>query len=394
MPWPLRMTFLVSAIMLAAHVYLGWRLTFAIIQQKTKRWVRWLPSLLLLSFYMLPVGGYIVFVLSGDVDLFDLPKSIAYWFWFGLVFSFQLTTWVLFSDIIRLGFLWFSDRKPYTINHFYRWALAIFCATIFVFTGIKMYFDTNTIEVQEEILETDSIPEAFDGFKIVHISDIQGDQYTGAENIAHYVEKVNLQNPDLVVFTGDLVTNGTDFLEMAVGEVANTQADYGTYAVIGDHDFWAGLSEVKPVLDKYDIQLLQDENRVVTAGSDSLLLTGITEVYSQSAETQTVDSLTATHPSKPSLKIMASHQVPQLLVDEALNNSYHLILAGHTHGGQVRIPFLGMQFSAADRETDYVSGSYWVEELLVHVNNGLGFTLAPVRYNAPPTVSVITLSAD
>jgi predicted MPP superfamily phosphohydrolase len=95
-----------------------------------------------------------------------------------------------------------------------------------------------------------------------------------------------------------------------------------------------------------------------------------------------------------SLKILASHQIPEGLIGNALEHSYDLVLAGHTHGGQIRVPFMGMTFSAAARETDFISGVYWVDDLLINVNNGLGYTLAPIRYNAPAAVSVITLKQE
>lgn len=387
------MTLLVSGIMLISHLYLGWRLTVATPKNRRRKWIRWLPVLLLLSFYTLPVTGYIAANFYGDIDVFDLPKPITYWFWFGLIFSFQLATWLLLLDAFKIGAHWFSSWPATKINLYFRRTVGMLGIVVFLFTGIKMYADTTNIQVEEEIIEMDDLPNAFHNFKIIHISDVQGDQYTGAERIARYVEKVNSQDADIVIFTGDLVTNGTDYLEMAAGEMAKVESRLGTYAVVGDHDYWAGLSEVEPALENQGIELLRDENTIIPAGSDSLLLTGVIEVYSQSAEKQVVDSLTAQGESEELFKIMASHQVSDLVIGKAQEYNYPILLAGHTHGGQVRVPFLGMQFSAADRETKYVSGSYWAEELFVNVNNGLGFTLAPVRYNAPPKISVITLRA-
>lgn len=386
------MTLLVSGIALAANFYLAWRLTYATICANKPRWMRWLPTLFLLSFYALPLVGFLMHSLHGNVDMLELPKPLTYWFWFGLVFSFQLATWVIVCDALFLASRWWGRWPDSKIKFYYSRALGVLFILVFLFSCAKMYHDTHTIRVEEKVLSINNIPESFEGLKVIHISDIQGDQYTGAENIARYVEEVNRQNPDLVIFTGDLISYGTDFVEMSAREFSGVESRYGVFAVAGDHDYWAGLSTIEPALEQYGIEMLRDENEIIMVEKDSLFLTGITHVYSQSAEQQVVDSLTSVVDDFP-LKIMASHQISELLIERAQQNSYNMLLAGHTHGGQIRVPFLGMQFSAADRETEFVGGSYWMDELLIHVNNGLGFTLGPVRYNAPPTVSVIILEA-
>jgi predicted MPP superfamily phosphohydrolase len=200
---------------------------------------------------------------------------------------------------------------------------------------------------------------------------------------------VNEQEGDLVIFTGDLISYGTDFIEMSAAEFGQAKATYGAIAVVGDHDYWAGTEHVERAMEAASIPLLQNENRVIEIDSTiSLLVTGITEVYSKRSNPEEADRLMRESDAH-TVKIMASHQVAPYLVDKAIEYDYNLMLAGHTHGGQVRVPFMGMTFSASENETEYVSGVYWIDNLLISINNGLGFTLAPVRYNAKPTVSVI-----
>lgn len=91
---------------------------------------------------------------------------------------------------------------------------------------------------------------------------------------------------------------------------------------------------------------------------------------------------------------MASHQVSDLLVTRAQQNNYALLMAGHTHGGQVRVPFFGKTYSASDLETPFISGQYKEGDLFINVNEGLGFTLAPVRYNVPPSITFIELTNE
>lgn len=390
MPWLLRMTLVVSGIMAIAHLYLGWRLTKASGFLSNHAAIRWLPMLVLFTFYSLPITGVILYTVTGHLNVLEISKPVTYWFWFGLTYSYQLVSWVIVLDLIKAGFHIASSWDTTYINTLYGRIVVAVAAVIMVFSGLKMYRDTTGIETKTMELSVKDLPSDFEGLCIVHISDIQGDQYTGAEEIARYIEQVNAQDPDLVIFTGDLISYGTDFIGMSAGELSGINATYGTYAVVGDHDYWAGLTNVEPALEGNGIPLLRDENRFIKIGSDSLLLTGITQVYSKRAEPENVKRLTSGSTSA-AFKILASHQVSDVLLREAQANNYNMILAGHTHGGQVRIPLFGMTFSASDFETEFVSGTYWRGDLLININNGLGFTLAPVRYNAPPSITVIEL---
>ncbi len=384
------MTLLVSGIMAISHLYLGWRLTRAAVFVSGKTIIRWLPVLLLISFYLLPLTGLILYGINGRLDLFELPKAITYWFWFGFAFSFQLLGWVLVADVIKVGSSLLGGWNPAGINRWFGNAVLGLALVIGMYSGIKMYVDTNNIETEVIEQQIPGLPQQLDGFRIVHISDIQGDRYTGREKIAAYIDRLNEQDADLVIFTGDLISYGTDYITMAAEELGRAKATHGTYAVVGDHDFWAGLQYVEPAMEKRGVTLLRDENATIPVGSDTLLLTGITQVYSKRAVASEVDSLTSAT-SENALKVMASHQVSDMLVSNAEEKGYDMMLAGHTHGGQLRVPLLWMKFSASDRETEYVSGLYPMDGFFIHVNNGLGFTLAPVRYNAKPAVTVIEL---
>jgi predicted MPP superfamily phosphohydrolase len=88
---------------------------------------------------------------------------------------------------------------------------------------------------------------------------------------------------------------------------------------------------------------------------------------------------------------MLTHQPSEWLVDYSLKQGYNLFVAGHTHGGQIVFPVPGFLLTGSSFETDYVTGFYQVGEMLVSVNNGLGMTLAPVRYHAPAEVTLILL---
>ncbi|MBN2731217.1 MAG: metallophosphoesterase [Balneolaceae bacterium] len=392
MPWLLEMTLLVSSFMLVPHLYIGWRAERLLKKQSGKLYPRLILYFFLLSFYCLPAVGLLYHWLWGDPDMLSLWQPMSYWFWLGLVFSFQFLTWLIILDFVKLLARFISNLKRGRIEKYYRRAFYALAIVLFMFTAAKMIYDTRKIQVENITCEIAELSPALQDFRIVHITDIQADEYTGRPEIARYIEKVNALNPDLVVFTGDLISYGTDFIAMAAEELAKVEAPYGTYAVVGDHDYWADVSHFEKEYAKYDIKLLQDQNKIIPVGQDNLLLTGITEVYSKQVPGDSLDALTNEHVSM-SLRILASHQATEKVINQAKTSGYELLLAGHTHGGQLRVPFMFTTFSAAEQDTPYLSGTYRFDDLLMNVDNGLGFTLAPVRYNAPPTISVINLKS-
>jgi len=271
--------------------------------------------------------------------------------------------------------------------------VALFAA-IFLFTVTKTYLHTTQVQAEHHTISVENLPESLHGLKIVHITDIQGDEYTGRNKIQNYIRHVNAQNPDLIIFTGDLISYGTDFIEMSAQEFGEAESKYGTIAIVGDHDYWAGVPYVEEALSQQNIPLLQDENYTIQIDStNNVTITGVTEVYSKQSDPAVVDSLTKSTAGS-ALKVFASHQVNDKLIAETQQQNYDLMLSGHTHGGQIHVPFMGMNFSASQQETEYVQGLYRKNGLPINVNNGLGFTLSPIRYEAPPNISVITLQKE
>ena len=380
------MTLVVASLMLPAILYLSFRY-YATFKSHLHKW---LVPLVLLTFYAYPIGALIDFYSTESIDLLDYPQPLAYWFWFGLIFVFQLASWIIVTDLIKVITNYFYGDKN-VISRWHPHVIVALFAAIFLYTATKTYLHTTQVQAEHHTIAVENLPESLEGLKIVHITDIQGDEYTGRNEIRNYIKKVNAQNPDLIIFTGDLISYGTDFIEMSAQELGKAKSKYGTIAVVGDHDYWAGLNNIEPALNEHDIPLLQDKNHTIRIDSTrNITITGVTEVYSKQADREEVDSLTKSTAGS-ALKVFASHQVNDQLIAKVQKQNYQLVLSGHTHGGQIHVPFMGMNFSASQQETKYVQGMYQENDLSINVNNGLGFTLAPIRYEAPPNISVITL---
>lgn len=395
MPWLLKMTLLAATVKAVVDLYLGWRLMRAVeyLGSFLSGNAGWAVVLFFLVFYIAPLTGLVQYLLGGNVDILTYPKTLLYLFWFGFAFSFQVLIWVVGMDLLKLLANAGGINAP-QLDQLYGGLLLGIAVIMLGYTGYKMYSDTTSVVTEHISVIEQNLPEALQGFRIAHITDIQGDRYTGAEKIERYVQLVNQQNPDLVVVTGDLISYGTDYVEMAAQELSKIKAFHGTYFVIGDHDYWAGSEHIVQALVERNIKVLQGENAFLDVDGATIRLSGLTNVYSRKAPIEEIRAVTRDTTHKADLRVMLSHQVSEPIIDQSQAAVYEMLLAGHTHGGQIRVPLFFTKFSAPDFETQYVAGQYYKGDMLININNGLGFTLSPVRYNAPPNISVIELKSE
>ena len=200
--------------------------------------------------------------------------------------------------------------------------------------------------------------------------------------------RVNALKPDMVVFTGDLVTSGTAYIKIGAQMIGRIRARYGIYACIGDHDYWASRERVVNDLQRQNVVVLEDESTTVSVGSLVIVLTGVTNIYSQRPRIEALQGMGLPSPTGM-LAIFMTHQPSAWLVDFVKERGYHLFLAGHTHGGQVVLRWPGIALTPVIRETPYLSRFYEAGQMLININNGLGLTLAPIRYQAPAEVTLI-----
>jgi predicted MPP superfamily phosphohydrolase len=234
------------------------------------------------------------------------------------------------------------------------------------------------------------LPAELVGLRIVHVADIQVDRRTNGSKLETYIQTVNGLNPDLILFCGDAVTSGTEFVDQAAEAIGKLQARFGTYTCLGDHDYFAGRDLVFNRLRSRGVAVLENETTTIPVDNASIVITGVTNVYRNQLSNGIVDKLARGRP-EGSISILLTHQPSTWLVETAADQKYDLFVAGHTHGGQIVFPLPGFLLTGSSFETKYVTGFYNVGSMLVSVNNGLGLTLAPIRYHAPAEVTLIVL---
>lgn len=311
-----------------------------------------------------------------------------YPFWIGLILIFEILPWLFVLDFIKLPFYpFYVQLKSIWLPIQYQTTLVIF-SVFSAYVLFRLLLDSNRIRISKIAYASRNLPEKLDGLRIVHISDVQADSRTGLGKVKRYVKKVNRLKPDIVFFTGDLVTSGTRFISLAASLLGNLEAKYGAYGCLGDHDVWSDPQEILKELNKNHIKTLEDKNDFIRIGFDSLMVTFITNTYSKPANLEKLNHLMG-HQPRGALDILVIHQPTESVVELAQERGYHLFLAGHTHGGQVVFRPFGFTFAAPRFETPFYRGIYGVQQMLVSINNGLGVTLAPLRYRAPAEVTLI-----
>lgn len=401
MPWTLRMlmfftlagllfqSYIVRKIITATATLTAWpRKRIRLIAILVMIWTLLYPITLLGSYYLKLDGVSQSFQRSNLL----LDLLITYPFWVGVITAVQLTFIFLLIDAARLLFY------PYYKNHKAGWmkvqsrlVIALVCVGV-VYVSWRIYNDLYNVRVRETELQIAGLPEQLEGFRIVQIADVQADGRTNGSKLQGYVDAVNELKPDLILFGGDLVTSGTDYIPAGAAAMGKMRARFGVYACLGDHDYFSDSEYVKQSLQQNNVTVLDNVATLVPVGASYLSLTGITNVYRTRPAPATLETIERQRPKGP-VNILLTHQPSPWLVEYSLEQGYNLFAAGHTHGGQIVFPLPGFLLTGSSFETDYVTGFYHVGGMLVSINNGLGMTLAPVRYHAPAEVTLILLKS-
>ncbi len=360
--------------------------------------------ILLLNLF--PITQFVnwTFELLFDFELFDFGHSfiesylIHYPFWINILIVLQSSILLLPVDLIRAILNPFLKKYRDILKVWNARLILLVYIFFAVYVPLRIYYDINFVEVRFTEYKTDMLPPSLQGFKIGLIADIQADYYTDEHRMSNYIDKLNAAEPDLVLIAGDVITNSADYIPAAAEALGQIKSKYGIYASVGDHDNWAygrnimkSRREVVETLDKKGIYMLDDVNYKLNIDSAVIGITFITDTYSDRISRSLLDSLT-TNLHGSDLRILLSHQPNYKIVQRAIDNKYNLMLAGHTHGGQITILFPFLNLSPTMFETKYVRGDFWFDNTMLVVCRGLGFSIAPVRFNSTPEVVVIELS--
>ncbi len=221
---------------------------------------------------------------------------------------------------------------------------------------------------------------------VVQLSDMHAGLYMTREDLRRYVDLVDALRPDLLVLTGDFISNSMSYFAGCAEEMARIRTRYGTFATLGNHEHWYGnLPEIRTVLTQQRITLLNNAHRLLRTDQGPFAVAGIDD---SSGHPDLARALYGLAPDVPTL--LLSHR-PEIF-PRAAAHGIPLTLSGHWHGGQIKLSLLGFDVSVAHVLSPYPEGLYRLAASHLYVNRGIGTTGPPIRLNAAPEVTLIQLT--
>jgi len=235
-------------------------------------------------------------------------------------------------------------------------------------------------------------PERLNGFTVAMLSDFHYDPYFSVHPLRAAIAMVNRLHPDLIALTGDFVsvplvgdeTKAAFAAEPCARLLRQMTAPHGLWAVMGNHDDATDAEHVTHALQAENIRVLANQSEPIEQDGSRFWLAGVNDVISGTADlSKTMHGVPVGEPV-----ILLAHEPD--FADEASQYPIDLQLSGHSHGGQIRIPFLPPLY-LPELAKKYVWGTYHVGPLTLHTSAGLGTIGIPMRLNCPPEVTVLTL---
>jgi predicted MPP superfamily phosphohydrolase len=261
--------------------------------------------------------------------------------------------------------------------------------------GVLLYANglaRHALEITHRTIQIRNLPPAFDGFRLAQFSDIHLEEFTEDYFLREVVAQVNALKADLVVVTGDFVSHGpmpVSLSYQAAARAAEILAGLTCprrYAIFGNHDAAVGPRMIRDHLEANGLPMLVDEFMRIERGGDYFYLVGLNDMWFQPRLSRAI-------PPNPDAPVILLVHEPDFSVEIARNplgKVVDLILSGHTHGGQVRLPGLP-PLALPPNGKLYPEGHYVVGTSQLYVNRGIGTVGLPFRLNCRPEITEITL---
>lgn len=247
-------------------------------------------------------------------------------------------------------------------------------------------FEPRRIVVEKTTIAIRNLPDAFEGFKICQITDVHHGPLVGLKFVEKVVDKANSLRPDLIALTGDYVAVSHKYIAPCISALCRLKSAYGTLAVLGNHDHWEGAELTRDVFSKYNVPVITNTNRLIEIKDNAICIGGVGDFYEDRQD------LTAAFRGAPDIpRILLSHN-PDYAEVMPKTKRVDLVLAGHTHGGQIRLPFSIAPVNMSEYGQKYTGGLVKLNDTQVYVSRGIGVVGVPIRFNCPPEITLITLT--
>lgn len=258
--------------------------------------------------------------------------------------------------------------------------------SVFAMGGYTVFIERYLMQFNRYRLVVPNLPPAFHGLKIAHLSDLHYGALMPLRFVEHLLDKVNRIEKDVIVCTGDYVheRNSATQIDAVWPLLSELRAPMGVYSVLGNHDHWADTARSLYWLEKSG-QHLRGKAIVLEKEGQRLWLAGIGDEWE---DPMAIDPILAQIPERE-CRIVLAHNPDS--ADTPFQGRIDLMLSGHTHGGQVNIPFIGAPVLPVKNKA-YSSGLVFsTKQQPVFISRGVGWAIYPVRFNCYPEIPIIEL---
>lgn len=245
--------------------------------------------------------------------------------------------------------------------------------------------EARSLCVEHPVIRVPQLPPAFDGITIAFLTDLHCSHLTPPDFLQSVVDETNRLRPDLVLLGGDYITAGTRYIRPVTALVAKLEAPFGVYSVLGNHDYWVDAASVRAALAAAGVVDITNSGRWLTHKGSRIRLAGIGDLWEDDQDLHS--ALDGTREQDVAILLSHNPDYAPKLQDRRIK----VVLSGHTHGGQIRLPRVGAVVSNSRYGKRLASGLIPFDSFQLYVSRGIGTVLVPMRYNCPPEVSLITL---
>lgn len=283
------------------------------------------------------------------------------------------------------------DRSPRWQKRL-RISLAVILLVVCGVVCWAFFIEPNRLVVRQETIEIERWPSGLSGLKIAVLSDIHaGSAYIDERKLRRIVESTNQLQPDLIVNLGDYMTGNGRTSQRVEPEVftpilKELHAPFGVYSVLGNHDWWYNGEKVRRALEANGIKVLENEAIRIDVRGTPLWLVGLADLWTR---LQRVDETIAQVPEGEPM-IALTHN-PDIFPN--VPQRVPLLLAGHTHGGQVRFPLIGSVVESSRYGERYEAGHVVENGHHLYVTTGIGTSIVPVRFGVPPEIVLLVVKS-
>ncbi|MEJ7740801.1 MAG: metallophosphoesterase [Chitinophagaceae bacterium] len=372
------------------------------------------------AYWALSVSSLLLLILLPFLNYENWPKLVRTYLFatiVGLFFAKLIASLFFLLDDVRRAAMWLIGKlfsnpsveisqtaEGITRSEFLSWFGLVAGGTLF---GSLVYGFSNKYNYQVKRLKLAyaNLPPAFKGLKIVHISDIHSGSFTDKGAVEKGIRRIINENPDLILFTGDLVNDRASEMESYLNSFNQLKAPLGVFSTLGNHDYgdyvsWdsteakvTNLAKLKQIHGDLGWKLLMNEHVVLKKGADEIALLGI-ENWSSKGRFPKYGKMDVAYPGseKCPFKILMSHDPSHW--DAQVRTTYpdiDLMLSGHTHGMQFGIEIPWFKWSPVQFMYKQWAGLYEEGKQKLYVNRGFGFIGYPGRVGILPEITVIQL---